>query len=157
LKRPAGLFSYEFVSVAEDEHGTWLYGATGSSWQAPHDSGTLPYDVLLLVHPDRWAVGWWVDDPDDPRVEIDICLPPLRTPVGWQFVDLELDPVRHERGEIEIEDLDEFDEACANGWIEPDHAAKAQAVAAEYADLLQSRAEPWGAVGWERLTAIRTK
>lgn len=72
-------------------------------------------------------------------------------------MDLELDPVRHERGQIEIEDEDGFSQAVALGWIAPNHAAKAQTVAAEYADLLRIRAEPWGTAGWDRLAAIQTR
>ena len=152
IKRPAGVFAFDMEVTAEDRAGTWLYYPRGSTWKAPHDAGTMPFDALLLLTPDQPFVTWWVDDPTDPRVEIDICLPPRATEAGWSFVDLELDPVRHERtGVIEIEDIDEFDEACDQGWIAPEDSQIAMAAAALMRGALGERTEPWGDDGWRRL------
>src|SRR5207302_8747100 len=93
IKRPAGVFAFDMRVAITDEVGTWLYYPIGSTWRAPHDTGTMPFDALLLVTAGEPFVSWWVDDPDDPRVEIDICIPPTETDAGWSFVDLELDPV----------------------------------------------------------------
>src|SRR5688572_13266199 len=155
VKRPAGVFAFDLIDAGEDEHGVWLYGPAGSAWRAPHDTGTLPHDILVLVQPDRWVVTCWADDPADRRVGIDVALPPERTATGWRYVDLELDPVRHADGTVEIEDEDEFDDACAGGWIAPDHAAEAERTAKAYAALLREGVEPWGVVGWKRLEAIQ--
>lgn len=69
----------------------------------------MPFDAVLLLAELRPCVTWWVDDPHDRRVEVDICLPPQRTDQGWSFIDLELDPIRHERDQrVVTHDEDEF-------------------------------------------------
>src|SRR4051812_1227860 len=131
IKRPGGTFSYEILFLVEDEYGVWLHAPVGTKWKAPHDEGTLPFAVLLLLRRDRNWVAWWVDDPADRRLEIDICLRPERVHDGWAYVDLELDPVRHEGGSIEIQDLDEFDTACRSGWMTAADAEIAAKTSAE--------------------------
>jgi hypothetical protein len=155
IKRPAGTFTFDVEPVAEDEHGTWLSALQGAAWTAPHDTGTLRFDVLLLISDTRYWVGWWVDDPEDRRVEVDVSLLPSRTSDGWSFVDLELDPLRHQSGLIEIQDEDEFDAACRDGWIRPDEAAIARATADELRDSLTTRQPPFGDEGWQRLAALQ--
>jgi hypothetical protein len=54
VKRPAGSFTFDVEPVAEDEHGTWLSALQGAAWRAPHDTGTLPFDVLLLISDTRY-------------------------------------------------------------------------------------------------------
>ena len=157
VKRPGGDFTFTVQPLVEDEHGQWVYGPIGSPWTAPHDSGTLPVDVIALFDPDHWFVTWWVDRPGDRRVEIDISLPPERTTAGWTYVDLELDPIRHEDGTVEVEDHDEYEDACRNGWISPEHAAIALETAQRMADRLRAREEPWGDEGWRRLTRARAR
>jgi hypothetical protein len=155
IKRPAGIFTFDFRPVAEDGFGVWLHSPRGSAWEAPHDVGTMPFDVLMLLNPDRWWVALWVDDPGNKRVEIDVCLVPIRESDGWTYVDLELDPVRHEDGTIEILDRDEFDNACRNGWIAESDAQMANAVATAMEAALRNREEPLGNEGWRRLDSLR--
>ena len=152
VKRPGGIYWFDLEHVREDGDGTWLRGATGSRWGAPHASGTLPMPVVVLLMPGRPWVAWWVGDPADRRLEIDVCLPPERTEAGWTYVDLELDPVLHERdSRVEIEDRDEFEEACRLGWMSAAEAALAQATAEERAGALRRRDEPWQQRGWQEL------
>jgi hypothetical protein len=154
IKRPGGVFVYDVQPVVEDGFGVWLYAARGSNWEAPHDQGTLPCDVLLLLSPERHWVAWWVDDPDDKRLEIDVCLAPERKHDGWSYVDLELDPIRHEGGMIEIEDTDEFDDACRSGWIRPEDARMAHETALAMETALRNHEEPLGDEGWRRLADL---
>ncbi|SCF39045.1 DUF402 domain-containing protein [Micromonospora mirobrigensis] len=149
VKRPSGVFWYDLEPVAEDADGTWLRGAVGSPWGAPHDHGVLPVPVAVLLAVGRPWVAWWVADPADRRLEIDVCLPVERTGVDWRYVDLELDPVRHERdSRVEIEDWDEYEVACAAGWMSADDAALARGAAEDRAEALRRRDEPWQARGW---------
>src|SRR5262245_59662969 len=137
--------------------GFWerLFGPMGSPWNAPHDEGTLPFDVVMLVHPQRWAVTWW-NDAANRYVGVDVCLPPVRTDDGWSYVDLELDVIRHSSGVVEIEDEDEFEAACTVGWIASPDAEVALATATAMADRLRAHEEPWGDEGWQRLDAARS-
>lgn len=152
IKRPRGLYWFELEEVAEDSHGTWLRAAPGSSWGAPHDVGHLPVTAVVLLSPDRPWVPWWVDDPTDRRLEIDVCLPPSRTAQGWRYMDLELDPVRHEADRrVEIENWDEYEEAVRGSWMSPADAALAESTAYACARMLSRPSEPWQVQGWEVL------
>src|SRR6185436_1570614 len=117
LKRPAGAHVFDVRPVTDDEFGVWLYVPRGAKWEAPHDTGTCPFEALVLLNPRHAWVAWWVDDPANRRVEIDVCLRPDREDDQWSYVDLELDVIRHEDGSVEIVDQDEFNTACQDGWI----------------------------------------
>lgn len=156
VKRPGGTYWFELRHVATDAYGSWLSFLRGSAWRAPHDAGVVPIDALVLLAQDRPFITWWVNDPDDPRVEIDVCLPPTQTPSGWSFVDLELDPVRHEAdGRVEIEDEDEFAASVDAGWMSDTDALLAREAAESMADVLRAGDEPWGEVGWTLLHSLR--
>jgi hypothetical protein len=81
------------------------------------------------------------------------CLPPEPTDQGWHYIDLELDPVRHEDGRVEIEDEDgdELTEAREQDWMSADDAELARRVADETVLLLRDHVEPGGDEGWRRL------
>jgi predicted RNA-binding protein associated with RNAse of E/G family len=101
----------------------------------------------------RGCGAWWVGDPADRRLEIDVCLPPEGTDAGWRYVDLELDPVLHERdSRVEIEDWDEYEQACRNGWMSAEDAALARFTAEDRAGALRRRDEPWQERGWQMLS-----
>jgi hypothetical protein len=156
IKRPGGLFTFEMLAIDEDDDGAWVFGPVGSCWTRPEESGTLSFPVLGLFRPGEWFVSWWIDRPEGRRVEADVCLPPERLDDGWSYVDLELDPVRHEPDRVEVQDHDEFEVACENGWMSPDDAAGALDAAARMERALTDRVEPWGDEGWRRLgTAVR--
>ena len=89
-------------------------------------------------------------------MEIDVCLAPIRLDDGWSFVDLELDPIQHEDGVIEIADRDEFDAACRDGWIVKEDADMANEVATAMEHALRTRDEPFGAEGWHRLDRLQS-
>ncbi|WP_199512335.1 DUF402 domain-containing protein [Nucisporomicrobium flavum] len=152
IKRPGGVFWFDLQRVGQDDDGTWLRGPVGSPWVAPHDCGTLPMPVVVLLAEDRPWAAWWVGDPADQRLEIDVCLPPTTTGACWRYVDLELDPVLHRpSGRVEIEDWDEYEEAALNGWMNADEAGLAQATAEHCAEVLRRGAEPWIQRGWQML------
>ncbi|MEV4822445.1 DUF402 domain-containing protein [Micromonospora sp. NPDC049274] len=152
VKRPGGVLWFDLQQVAHDDAGTWLRGPVGSPWAAPHDSGGLSVPTVVLLAADRPWVAWWVGDPTDRRLEIDVCLPPEAVEGGWRYVDLELDPVRHEGdGRVEIEDWDEFEQACRHGWMTSDDATLAQTTAERCAEVLRHGTEPWLGRGWDML------
>jgi predicted RNA-binding protein associated with RNAse of E/G family len=108
---------------------------------------------VVLIAADRPWVAWWVGDPADRRLEIDVCLPPQPIEGGWRYIDLELDPVLHERdSRVEIENWDEYEQACRNGWMSADDAHLAQVTAEERAEVLPGRDEPWLDRGWQMLS-----
>jgi hypothetical protein len=152
IKRPGGLYRFELEPAGQDADGCWLRGRVGAPWQAPHDRGGLSMPVVLLLAPGRPWVAWWVAEPGDPRLEIDICLPPEQVPDGWRYVDLELDPVRHETdGRVEIEDWDEYAESLAAGWMSAADGELARATAEDLAQRLRTGTGDWQRRGWELL------
>lgn len=152
VKRPAGLFWFGLRAVGEDRHGTWLRGEVGSPWGAPHADGRLSVPVVVLLREDRPWATWWVADPADRRIELDVCLPPERTGDGWSYVDLELDVVRHDDGRVEIQDEDEYEQSVRAGWMSPEEAARARGAAAEGVRLLQGFPREPLALGWRLLS-----
>lgn len=105
----------------------------------------------------RTVRGWCggVDDPADRRIELDVCLPPERTAEGWRYVDLELDPVRHEQEHwIEIQDEDEYQDSVRQGLMTPAEADLARRSADEGARLLLRPDQPWWSHGWRMLSVI---
>lgn len=158
VKRPAGVFEFDAQLVEEDAFGLWVSYPMGSAWRAPHDAGVMPSDAVLLLNTGEPFVTWWIDDPCDRRIEIDVCLPPTATDVGWSFIDLELDPVRHENtGDVEVEDRDEFEEACESGWITLEEATIALTASQRMTQALSKRTEPWGDEGWRRLSRLKSE
>ena len=150
IKRPGGRYWFDLDQFRQDDDGTWLRGPIGSPWGAPHDSGELPVPVVLLLAEGRPWVAWWVDDPADRRLEIDICLPPERIEGGWRYVDLELDPIRHEHdSRVEIEDWDEYEESLAAGWMSAADGELARTTAEDLAERLRTGAGDWQRRGWE--------
>ncbi|MEU4241807.1 methyltransferase domain-containing protein [Actinoplanes sp. NPDC026619] len=154
MKRPSGVFTFDLRLLAEDRDGTWLWGPVGSPWHAPHDSGSLPVPVVIWLAAGRPWAAWWVGDPADRRLEIDICLPPEPVEGGWRYVDLELDPVLHvDDGRVEIEDWDEWEESRRDGWMSAADAELARVTAERCAEVLRRRDEPWLERGWQLLRA----
>ena len=100
IKRPGGAGDFELEPLLEDEFGIWLHGATGSVWKDLRQAEASSRLTLWCCSiPTLFSVAWWVDDPGDRRLEIDVCLCPQRELDGWSYIDLELDPVRHLRWE----------------------------------------------------------
>jgi len=111
--------------------------------------------VLVLLAPGRPWVAWWVADPADPRLEIDVCRAPEETETGWRYIDLELDPVLHKQdSRVEIEDWDEYERACRNGWMSVDDAKLARSTAEDRAEALRRADEPWQERGWRMLSGL---
>jgi predicted RNA-binding protein associated with RNAse of E/G family len=112
----------------------------------------MDVDAVALMDPRHSWIPWWVDRPEGRTVEIDICLPPAAQAEGWSFVDLELDVMGDELGFVRLDDEDEFASACDQGWISPEEAELARATATELEVALRRGREPFGAIGWSRLT-----
>jgi hypothetical protein len=71
---------------------------------------------------------------------------------GWRYIDLELDPWLHKRDlRVEIEDWEEYEQACRDGWMSADDAKLAQFTPEDRAEALRRRAEPWQERGWQML------
>lgn len=154
VKEPGGrVFCFEMTPLDADRSGHWFLLPEGGSWTAPHDAGSLPFDVVVLVPEGEPWVAWWVPHPEAWRLEVDVCLPPTRVPAGWRFVDLELDVFSGRNGQVTIEDRDEFDAAVSSGVITSADAEMAERAASDLARVLTAGAAPWIGRGWDLLEA----
>lgn len=156
VKQPGErLFTFEMWPIADDAHGHWFHMPIGARWSAPHASGVLTVDAVVLLQGTTPWVAWWVSHADEMRLEVDICLPPARTAQVWRFVDLELDVFRYrDSGRVTLEDRDEFDEAVAAGVILHDTAALAERTAEEVGAVLTKGEQGWILRGWELLDGL---
>jgi hypothetical protein len=155
IKRPPGTLWFDLEVVAEDGDGTWLLGRPGAAWGTARDQQVLTVRFAMLLQAGRPWAAWWVADDADPRIEIDVCLPVERTATGWRFVDLELDPVRHENdGRVEIDDEDEYEEALRKGWMSARDGELARATADSLAQVLRDDREAWISRGWRLLGCV---
>ncbi|GAB3239537.1 DUF402 domain-containing protein [Kineosporia babensis] len=159
IKRPGGTLWFDLRQIHADEHGTWLYGAVGAPWSwtptgGEPETGGLDHAAVMLLAEGRPWVGWWLNLADGRQLSIDVCLPTERTPHGWTFVDLELDPVRHEtNGRVEIEDWPEFDQALAQEFMSSSEGDLARRTAEQTAEMLRRGEAPWLRQGWDLLDA----
>jgi hypothetical protein len=136
---------------AVDQWGTWLHVPHGSPWRAPDDAGLVVADRVVLMDPRHAWVPWWIEDPDERRLEIDVCLPPVSLGEDWSFVDLELCVRGDEFGFVGRAGDDDIRAAGDDGRISPEEAELALAAAHQLEVALQRGQEPFGAMGWSRL------
>ena len=158
IKRPEGIFRWPAYVISNDCHGLWLYSPKGTIFrgqlganigecevgQGDREEG-LP--VMHLIPNAAWWIAAWFSE----QISVDICTPPTLIDDEWCYTDLELDPVAHSDGRVEIHDEDEFVAACEGGLITRDEAINARAAAVEVERCLRHRTEPFGRQGWDKL------
>jgi len=149
--------------LAPDRYGHWLYSPKGTVYEGrvrdgdvtPWEVGRAPGDAegtaeLHLVPLDGWFVAKWSMPGGSRQIAVDVCLPAVRHPRGWRFVDLELDPFWTEDGHVGVHDQDEFDAAVDAQRIAAADATHALAASGQLVAQLRNGSEPFGRVGWER-------
>ena len=165
VKRPEGMIRWPAYVAGNDDHGLWLYSPKGTICRGQSGSGTAEVEVgqgnreagvpvMHLMPVSGWWTACWRRVPDS-RISVDVCTPPQLIDGEWTYIDLELDPWAYD-GRVEIDDEDEFDDACEAGLISPDEALEARAAATEVVRAMRGHFEPFGSLGWSRLDeAIR--
>lgn len=150
---------YDLEWLDEDEYGTWLFAPTGTIAQRGEEAPIpMSYPFVKLVPRDAWYAAIW-NGGGKYDVYVDVCTPAKWSDRTVEMVDLDLDVVRYrEDEETAVLDEDEFlEHQIAFGY--PEHVVdRARASAAKLVVALDSRREPFGDVGAERLkTALRTE
>jgi len=155
IKRPdnGGARCWRAYLLGEDENGLFFHSQAGSIQHlADGKPWRVPFPMVQLLTHGQWWVAHWFNDPDGRWVGVDICIPVTLVNGTWTYVDLELDPVGNEEGFDFLEDLDEFEYACGQGWISNDEADAARRTAQQIEAMMNDGAEPFKSVGWRRLT-----
>ena len=157
-KRPLATGTWAAYVVAHDEHGLWLFTPKGSLYRGEKD-GQVAYlevgqghreagvDVLHLAPVGEWWFAAW-HVVDEPTVTIDVCMPPLIQGGCLQYVDLEIDLYRKPTGQHGVIDVDEFEDACAAGWISESERAEAEATTTSLSARIEREDYLFDGVGW---------
>jgi predicted RNA-binding protein associated with RNAse of E/G family len=109
--------------------------------------------TVHLIPYDRWWIATWAIDDEQGRrrISVDICTPPVLVDRRWSYVDLELDPLSDAPGQVQTEDEDEFEQACAAGLISGGEEIEARQATAEVEATIRAQREPFGQLGWNKL------
>lgn len=138
---------FGMLHLAEDEWGTWLWTPPGSTARRGSEPvQTFDHLNVKLISPGQWWTAIW-NDSKRFDLYIDIVTPP-----AWQndrvtMVDLDLDVIRLNSGDVVIDDEDEFAKhQLAYGY--PDAViAKARQTADEISTRIANGQEPFNEVG----------
>lgn len=167
-KRPDGRGTWAGYVVARDEYGLWLFTPKGSRYRGESASGVgyvevgqgdrpAGVDVLHLAPPEAWWFAAW-HVVDEPTVTVDVCLPPTIQGRRLSYIDLEIDLWKQRAGDYGVADEDEFDDACAAGWIDAGERTSALDATAELKLRLATEDLVFDRLGWdyyERSCALR--
>ncbi|HEY2175928.1 MAG TPA: DUF402 domain-containing protein [Mycobacteriales bacterium] len=165
LKRPEGSGLWRAYVLDDDDHGHWLYAPVGCLYRG-EARGIVGYchvgamdlqrpglATVHLIPYDRWWIATWAIDDEQGRrrISVDICTPPVLVDRRWSYVDLELDPLSDAPGQVQTEDEDEFEQACAAGLISGGEEIEARQATAEVEATIRAQREPFGQLGWNKL------
>lgn len=132
--------------LGEDQWGTWLAQASGSTVMTAAGSYLSAAGLRLLGSDQWWSVFYMTDQRHETisMVYVDIATPAIRDGQTMTFVDLDLDVCRKRGTGIQILDREEF-EAHRVTYCYPDHLVDAaEQSLAEVASLLAQGREPFG-------------
>jgi hypothetical protein len=138
--------------LGEDEFGRWLGVSKGNSWWAVDhsESGVFGASFVKVIPPGTFWTACF--NLGDPVVDVDIVLPVQWADDALEEVDLELDVLRFNSGEVRVRDRDKFDEVRAS-WAMPGAVAtQAEETCERIRHLIEAGAEPFGSVGQRWLT-----
>jgi predicted RNA-binding protein associated with RNAse of E/G family len=138
-------------ALAEDEWGTWLWTPPGSRAQrGAEPAQTFNHLNVKLISAGQWWTAIW-NDSKRFDLYIDIVTPPAWRSGQVTMVDLDLDVIRLDGGEVVIDDEDEF----AHHQIAYGYPATVVAKARQTADSIRTKIangeEPFNEVGNARM------
>ena len=140
------------VALGEDEHGLW-FGSTAETWlqkgevavpRTLHEKGfRSPHPFVQLIVPDGWWTLVYNGTGRDISHYVDVVTPAIVTPASITLVDLDLDVIRSQEGDVTIDDEDEFLVHLEQLGYPPFWVDKARTTAAELLIRLERRDEPF--------------
>ena len=130
--------------LGEDSHGAWLAVPAGTTVRRGHEAEfRLPHGFVSLVPRGEWWQAEFYPTHAQLEVYVNIGTPCEWRPGSIRQVDLDLDVVRLRDGSVTILDEDEFIEHQRRFKYAPELIDGARTAAAEIADLLGRRVEPF--------------
>lgn len=149
-------WQFRMRRLGEDEHGIWLWAPGGTvARRAQEPPKRFGYLTVKVVPRDRWWTAIFNDGASH-RVYVDII-----TPAEWSgdtvtMIDLDLDVVCTQRGDVFVEDEDEFLEHQVTLGYPDDVVARARTTAAQVAQALEGGHEPFAGLADAWLEAARS-
>jgi uncharacterized protein len=139
--------------LGEDEHGTWLGGAAGSTAQRGSEPPVVfPEPFAQLVPPGQWWTAVFNGAPAKTEIYCDIASPAeWKHPGEVTLIDLDLDVVRLRADRrVLIVDEDEFAEHQVRYGYPAEVIEAAEQAAAWLRQVISANAEPFGSayLGW---------
>lgn len=138
--------------IGEDSFGKWVGVAQGDPWWAADGTRSGVFiETLVKVFPVNtfWTACFY---PGDISIDVDISLPVRWADGGVEETDLELDVLRSASGEITVRDHDRFQHICDALGLLPEIARQAEDACRDICQMIESRDEPFGEVGFTWLT-----
>ena len=142
--------------LGEDEHGVWLYGATGSVVQRGNEPPmSLPHGFLMLIPKGEWWLAEFYLDHPTREIYINIGTPPEWFGDRVTQIDLDLDVARERDGSVVVLDEDEFDLHRAAFDYPDDVIAHARQATDRAVRMLTQRIEPYNVAAerWFRVAS----
>lgn len=136
---------YRFMTerLGEDEYGVWLGMPAGTTYRGPR-VGTFTTHCVLLVPRNAWWTAKFRPATSGVPIYVDIC-----TPARWHgtrvtAIDLDLDVLRLDDGQVQVDDEDEFAlhqvELRYPRWLIQGAVRSAE----EVRSMVESAVEPFG-------------
>jgi uncharacterized protein len=121
---------HEALLLGEDEHGVWVgchAGAKGAKGDGP--LVTWPTPFVLLFPREAWWVALFNTEEHSSAVYVDVTTVPEWQDDEVSMVDLDLDVVKRQTGEVYLDDVDEFSEHQLRYGYPPDVVTMAEETA----------------------------
>ena len=153
-------WQFEGFFLGSDEHGDWIGVPQGTHHRRPGLEFHSDVDAVTLVP----SEGWYAATFHQPGIWCDLYID-VSTPANWdgdvlRTVDLDLDVIRRDTGEVFIDDEDEFLEHQVSFGYPADVVAAARASADELKVAVAAGASPYDGkahLRWlDHLTSMRT-
>ncbi|HWS34567.1 MAG TPA: DUF402 domain-containing protein [Actinoplanes sp.] len=148
---------YRLEELGEDEHGQWFAGRTGTVMRRGEEPPVMyPHDFVNLVP----AAGLWiatfsaVGPGDRIAVYIDVTTRPWIDGEAIHAVDLDLDVIRQEDGEVRVLDEDEFADHQVLYGYPPEVVEQARATTDDLVARLSAGVQPFESAARNHLTAF---
>lgn len=153
-------WSCSAIRLGRDEFGLWLGLRTGTRWSRPGADVTWDWPAVFLIPPAPYVARFLDiaptgDRPDPTAVYVDVTTVPVATDRVVTAVDLDLDVIRSRRGEVFVDDEDEFEDNRVKLGYPDELAATARATADDLVVQLTQHVEPFGTTAESWLARVR--
>ena len=143
-------WQYDLRWLAEDDHGTWLWGPAGTRAQRSDEPPITFKSTNLKLVTDDWWAGIW-QETGEPEVYVDICTPAVWSEGRATMVDLDLDVARLRSGAVRVLDEDEFAEHQVALAYPPELIEGALDACERVRGMIERNEEPFATIAAGRL------